>query len=579
LNPIDRSTRMRNRTAVVAGKGLAARPRRADRLRALAFGMTLVCAVLFAAGCGSSSSSSTASGAAATGGTSARATPAAKGPLTNLTWDIPYGEPPSLDYIQAAYYPGVTIVTNTCDQLFTTDQRTGQVKPGLATAVRQEGPTRLVYTIRQGVKFWNGTTLTPNDVVASLTRSKSDPQSGEGAFFRNVSSIKQTGAHQVTITFSTPDPMFQKEMQNSVMGTVASAAYMKAKGKAFGTPSGGIMCTGPYKLTKWSPGNDIVLTANPNYWDKSVKPLAKTVTFKFVSDSSALANALASGGIDGSFEVPPAAIPVLQNSGQGTLTYGPSTQEWMIIPISGPLKNAKVRRAWSLAINRPAILKTAFAGKGNVVTTFEPPTTWGYAKSVFQSAASKIPGATPDVAAAKQLVASAGQAAKGKIVLAVQGDSQVQEQMGAAVQSAAQSIGLDVELRDVTAEQISNAELNASARTGFDALLFANYFNIPDPMDEAFFFVGSDTTLAYLNLVGYRNASVNNLLNEAAKEPYGSKRATLYTQAEAQWIGKDEALIPLVNPDEIAYGSKQITGQPTVFPYYSYPWAAYVGAP
>jgi peptide/nickel transport system substrate-binding protein len=560
---------------------LFARPPRARRLGSIASGMSLLCTALLAAGCGGSSGSST-STASTSGGThpgGARVTPAAKGAIANLTWDSPYGEPPSLDYIQAAYYPGVTIVTNTCDQLFTTDQRTGQVKPGLATAVRQESPTRLVYTIRQGVKFWNGTTLKPNDVVVSLTRSKSNPKSGEAAFFRNVKSIQQTGAHQVTITFSTPDPMFQKEMENSVMGTIASAAYMKAKGAQFGTPTGGIMCTGPYKLTTWSPGNEIVLTANPDYWDKSVRPLAKTVTFKFVTDSTALANGLASGAINGSFEIPPAAIPVLQNAGQGTLTYGPSTQEWMIIPISGPLKDPTVRRAWSLAIDRPAILKTAFAGKGNVVTTFEPPTTWGYAKSVFQSAASTIPGASPDVAAAKKLVAAAGPAAKGKIVLAVQGDSQVQQQMGAAVQAAAQSIGLNVQLRSVTATAISNAELNASARKGFDALLFANYFNIPDPMDEAFFFVGSDQTLAYLNLVGYNNPTVNNLLNEAAKQPYGTKRATLYTQAEAQWIGKDQALIPLVNPDEIAYGNKQITGQPTVFPYYSYPWAAYVGAP
>jgi peptide/nickel transport system substrate-binding protein len=373
--------------------------------------------------------------------------------------------------------------------------------------------------------------------------------------------------------------MFRKEMENSVMGTVASAAYMKAKGAKFGTPTGGIMCTGPYKLAKWTPGNDIVLSANPDYWDKAVKPLAKTVTFKFVTNSSSLVNGLASGGIDGSFEVPPGAIPSLQGAGQGTLTYGPSTQEWMIIPISGPLKDARVRRAWSLAIDRAAILKTAFAGHGNVVTTFEPPTTWGYGKAVFQGAASKIAGASPDLATAKSLVASAGAAAKAPIVLAIQGDSQVQQQMGTAVQAAAKSIGLNVKLQTVTAEAISNAELNASARKGFDALLFANYFNIPDPLDEAFFFVGSDKALAYLNLLGYENPKVNSLLDQAATEPYGTRRATLYTQAEAQWIGKDQAFIPLVNPAEIGYGNKRITGQPTVFPYYSYPWAAYVGAP
>ncbi|MEX2049177.1 MAG: ABC transporter substrate-binding protein [Gemmatimonadota bacterium] len=573
---------MHDRIAAVLSHGFSACSSRERQTARFAVAASLVSALLFAAGCGSSSppaSTGADSPPASTGADSERTTAAAKGPLDNLTWNSPYGEPPSLDYIQAAYYPGVTIVTNVCDQLFKTDQRTGEVRPSLATDVRQESPTRLVYTIRQDVKFWDGTTLGPKDVVASLTRSMSDPKSGEGAFFRNVESIEQTGADEVTITFSAPDPMFRWEMENAVMGTIASADYMEAKGDAFGTPTGGIMCSGPYKVAKWSPGNEIVLAVNPDYWDKTVKPLAETVTFKFVTNSPSLVNALLSGAIDGSFEVPPAAISLLQDSDQGTLTFGPSTQEWIIIPISGPLKDARVRRAWSLAIDRAAILKTAFAGQGNVVTTFAPPTTWGYGEAVFQAAASEIPGASPDLATAKELVAEAGSAAKAPIVLAIQGDSQVQQQIGTAVQAAARNIGLNVQLRAVTAEAISNAELNASAREGIDALLFANYFNIADPLDEVFFFVGSDKELAYLNLLGYENATVNGLLDQAAQEPYGDKRATLYMQAEAQWIGKDQAFIPLVNPAAIAYGSKRITGWPTVFPYYSYPWAGYVGAP
>lgn len=545
------------------------RPRRRKTWSA---GLVLVAIVAIGAtGCGSSSNSSST--------TEGRTTPPAKGPIDNVTWNLPYGEPPSLDYIQDAYYPGVTVITNLCDQLYKTDQRTGKISPDLATAVKKVGDKQLIYTIRSGVKFWDGSELTPKDVVASLLRSQNNPASGEGAFFRNVSSIQQTGAHEVTVNFSQPDPMFEKEMQSSPMGSVASAAYMSQKGASFGTPTGGIMCSGPYKLTSWEPGNQIVTTANPDYWDKSVKPLANTVTYKFVANSTALVNGLSSGDIDGSFEVPPAAIPKLQSTDSGRLSYGASTQNWMIIPISGPMSNADVRRALSLSLDRKAMLDSIFDGKGNVVTTFEPPTTWGYARDTFESAARNIPGATPNIDEAKQLVAQAGPAAQGPIVMAIQSDSQVQQQMAIAIQAAAKEVGLNVQIKPVSAEAISNAELQPEARKGFDALLFDNYFNIPDPLDEAFFFVGSDTTLAYLNLVGYHNDAVNKTLDASAVQSDPQKRAQLYTQAEAQWIGKDQALIPLVNPDEISYGNNRITGYPTVFPYYGFPWAAFVGAP
>jgi peptide/nickel transport system substrate-binding protein len=531
---------------------------------------------LLVAGCGGGSSSPPTPSLDAGGST---ATAAPKGNLRNFVWNITYGEPPSLDFIKAAYYPGVTIVTNICDQLYATDVRTGKVTPSLATGVERVGDKTLVYTIRSGVKFWDGTTLTPGDVAASLLRSKNDPASGEGAFFRNVASIKPTGPHEVTVKFARPDAIFEKEMQTAVGGTIGQAAYMKAKGSSYGSPTGGVMCTGPYKLERWDPGNQIVLSRNPGYWNKAVVPKADRVIFKFVASSTAIVNGLSSGAFDGAYEVPPAAIPRLKSSSQGKLRFGPSTQEWMIIPISGPLKSPLVRRALSLSLDRNAIVKSVFAGQGLPVTSFGPPPTRGYAKQTFQTEEAKLPGANPDVAGAKQLVAQAGGAAKGNIVLAVQSDSQVQQQLGTVVQDAAKQIGLNVVLRPVSAEQISNAELQPAARKGFDALLFANYFNIPDPMDEVPFFVGSNKPLAYLNLVGYENGFVNAQMDNAAREVDPQKRAELYLAAEAQWIGKDQALIPLVNPYEVSFGSSRVTGYPTVFPYYGYPWAAFVGAP
>ena len=71
-------------------------------------------------------------------------------------------------------------------------------------------------------------------------------------------------------------------------GIVLEKAYVEAKGKAFGTPSGGTMCTGPFKLKSWKPGSALTAERNDGYWDTALKPKAASISFKGVSDDSSL---------------------------------------------------------------------------------------------------------------------------------------------------------------------------------------------------------------------------------------------------------------------------------------------------
>ena len=133
-------------------------------------------------------------------------------------------------------------------------------------------PLTLVFTLHDGVKFWDGTTLTSDDVVYSLQR-QTNPKLGGfyGAVFNRVASITATSPTVVTIKLKQPDYWLPGEL-SSTPGFIIEKKFAEAAGAKYGTPAGGAMCSGPYKLKNWAVGDKLAVVANPDYWDKALAP-------------------------------------------------------------------------------------------------------------------------------------------------------------------------------------------------------------------------------------------------------------------------------------------------------------------
>ena len=286
--------------------------------------------------------------------------PAAKGDIDHFTWGLPYGEPPTVDPTLGADYSPSFVTANLCDNLVRQNPDFS-LSPNLASW-KQADPKTLVYTLRKGVHFWDGQEMTSDDVAYSLTRAMR-PESYVGFLFGNVASIKPTGKYEVTVSFKQPDELFNKEM-STFSGAVLEKAFTEKAGKALGTPDGGIMCTGPFKLGSWKQGSSIELIRNDDYWNADGRAHAQKVTLRFLADSSALSQALSAGEIDGAYEVPAAVIPSLQKASTGKLYYGPSTQyvELSVARPDGPLANTDLRQAIMGVIDRPALAKVIYHG-------------------------------------------------------------------------------------------------------------------------------------------------------------------------------------------------------------------------
>lgn len=502
-------------------------------------------------------------------------TPAAKGSLSSITWDLPGGEPTTLDYVQSADYSPDIMVSNLCDNLLRLTPTFG-VAPGIATAWKYTNATTIVFTIRKGVKFWDGHTLTPSDVVYSMLRNLNPKDSPvNGSFYASVKSITVTGANQVTVALSKPDELFIKEMA-TIAGSIGEEAYMAKAGSKYGTAAGGVMCSGPYELKKWNPGNDIILQANPNYWDPAYTPKIKNITVKFIVNSSTLTSALLSGEIAGAYGVPATSYSELKTASSGHLYFGPSLSITELAPTSttGPIGNVKIREALSLALDRSAIANVVYDGAATPNLALTPPTAWDpAATSIYKAANAKLGPTSPDIATAKKLVASVPNHSA-PITLALLAGDQTELALATAVQQTASQIGLNVKLDQMQPLAFSSAFFVASARKGVDMLIDSGYLDVPDPLDYTGLWFPKGALFDYTN---YNNATVNRDLVQAQQTYNAAARAKLVTAAQAIYM-KDYIVIPMVNPTQTLFLNNQITGAPASFAYIYEPCLAKLGS-
>lgn len=557
-------------------------------MRACMAGLLSLLVPVALAACGSSSSSGHSSSPSASTSSSGRyppsgvkvtdLTPAAKGRVSSVTWDLPFGEPYSLDPLKAYALPDNSVLANTCDSLMRIEPNLS-IGPGLATAMVHTAPNTWVITVRSGVKFWNGKPMTTGDVVYNLQR-QANPKNASfySGFSDDIVKVAQSGPNKVRLTTRKPNELLRGEMATG-LGAIAEPAYIESHGSSYGTPKGGIMCTGPFEFVRWVSGDEIVLKRNPSYWDRALEPKVDTITFKFITSAPTIVSGLLSGQLDGTYEVPIQGMSQLQNSAIGRVYFGQNLIYDGLVALShgGVYSNPLIRKALAYAIDVPGIVKAVYNGYASPLYWPVGPDIFGYAKSTWMAAydQTKLIPASPRLSEAKSLVKKAG-SPKGPIVIAAQaGDSQTTA-MANAIQSAGQEIGLNVQVKLVQPSVFNALSLSASARKGLDAYVGTNYYlDQADPLTALFY---NYTSAGEFNDDGYSNRTVDRLVAEALATDNPQRRAAIGARA-AKIAFEHYDILPLVQYPQRVFLNKRITGAPTSFPTFAYyPWAALIGA-
>ncbi|GAA2186206.1 ABC transporter substrate-binding protein [Leucobacter alluvii] len=500
-------------------------------------------------------------------------TSAGTAPVDTVTWSIVEGEPATLDPASSANL----IIPNLCDNLLAL-QPDFSVEPGVAIRAEWTDPTTFVIELRDDVTFWDGTPLTAADVVYSLDRNRS-PESQWFAAFALVNGIEATGDHEVTVTFNAPDSTFRDALAGGG-GAVMSAAFGAEAGDNLGTSDGGLMCTGPYELAAdgWTPGNEIVTTANPDYWNGS--PLVSTLTYVFVSDASTLATALTQGEIHGALNVSPSSRAAFEGDGAGSLIVGPSTASYSFGPATpdGPAANPEIRRALSLAIDRQQYIDTVLSGLGEPQRTIVPPFTFHElaAADVYQAGYDALEAPEVDLEAAKQLVDGSGEDLSAPLVLAVPAGATEFKNTAQIVQSAAKQIGVEIEINEMQASDFGAMFYDPAAREGIDFVATQGYLETPGVLGYPSLFMLPEELGGVFNWSGYANDEVTAHM-QAARTATDEQTAAEEFVAAQQIFAPDMLQVTLAGAYQLSYVNDELTGITTSVAVYSSPWALHLG--
>ena len=501
--------------------------------------------------------------------------------VDKVVWAV-YRDVNSLDPIFAFDYP-----ENTTDSLLyeslLRQGPDGSLGPGLATLTYKD-QTTLVFTLKPGVKFWDGNPLTTDDVIYSLNRNTDPALAGfYPAIFSRVQSIAATGSNEVTITLKQPDYWFQSEMA-SIPGMIVEKKFVQAQGSAYGTPAGQIMGTGAYKFDSWQPGVAVVIVRNDSYWNPAVKPLVREMDIKGVPKDDVLTSALLTGGINEVFSQSLSTIDQLKANKAVKVTFGPGwyTDAFIVSDLKGPLGDVRVRQALSLALDRKGLIQAIYHGTAVLPKWLSNPGTFGYGKSVFEAAYNAAPDMTQDLAKAKQLVIDAGATGK-SFTIGMSQDLVGINTESTALKAAAEAIGMKATLHSVSADNFINFFIDAKARVGVDGFFTLNYGD----------YAGPEALLATLllpdgsqNFDGYGVQGTDALaadhvraftmMDDARSTADPDTRAKKVVEIE-KFIASDLPWIPVVQPLVPLVTSANLSGTYSSFAYMFSPWADKLG--
>lgn len=284
--------------------------------------------------------------------------------------------------------------------------------PELATQWKAVDPTHWEFKLREGVKFHDGSDFNADDVIASLLRARDKPSQGFAAYTRNIAGVTAKDPYTVVVETKIPDPL----LLNSISRIrIISADCKEAPVQDFDNGKCAIG-TGAFSFVSYSPGSNLTLKRNdhyfagPSHWSN--------VTLRFLPDDGARLASLLSNEVDIIETLPADGMARVESSGNLQVINGQSSRfVYLGMDVSrddspfvkaadgsnlgkNPLKDARVRRAMLMSINRPAIVDRVMQKNGTVADQFVAE---GYAGH-----SDKVEKVGYDPKAAKALLAEAG---------------------------------------------------------------------------------------------------------------------------------------------------------------------------
>lgn len=454
--------------------------------------------------------------------------------------------------------PDFNVALNIYDRLIMQDERQ-RLQPALVTAWKTLDDNTWELTLRRGVRFHDGSSFGAEDVMASIRRVSWVPNSigPLTVYTRAIIEMIAVDEHTLRLKTAAPHPLMPIDLS---MISVISRRHEQAPTAEFNSGRAAIG-TGPFKQVSYAQGDRILLARNDDYWGD--RPQWQKVTLRLMPNGPVRLAALLAGDIDAMDILPPTDLGTLRNNANVTVARTQSnavlflhldsfrdqtpfaTDKSGTVLSRNPLKDVRVRRAISKAVNRQAICERVMEGAAT-------PAGFILAGGFF-GVSSRLKPDDYDPEGARKLLAEAGY--PDGFALTVHGPRDRfinDEKVLQAVGQMLVRIGIDtkvvVQPWQVFATQASTPNY------AYSVMLVANYATTGEasfPLRAQVATVDPQKGMGAQNRARYSNPRIDALLARAMTTIDDAKREALLFEATETAMA-DQANIPLFAPDNLS---------------------------
>ena len=449
-------------------------------------------------------------------------------------------EPGDLDPHLASILTDQIIVNTLFEGLTLLDERTTKPLPAAAESwqTSDDGLT-WTFRLRDGLRWSNGDALVADDFIQAWRRVLNPDFASDNAWYlfalKNAEAYngkkitdpaaigcKAADPRTLVLTLERPTPYLAALISMPAWfplnpRALAKFEAMTKRGTAWTRP-GNLVSNGAFMLSDWKPNARITLAKNPNHRDAAKNQLEHVVFFP-IENPDVEERDFRAGQLHVTFNLPVTKLAAWRKQDAARLRVDPTLQINFLRfnTARAPLGDARVRRALSLAIDRPAIARSVLQGSREPALAMTPPNTGGY---VARAAV------TTDLEAARRLLAEAGfPKGEGLPVIDIQcRNDEIMPRLAEALQAMWREVGLRTTITQV--EQKTWIQNQQSQNYGISTAAWTADF--PDPVT----FLGMFTGNSGYNWTGWKHADYDRLLDTAATTPDAKQRYEILQQAE-----------------------------------------------